>query len=449
MRKSKVLVFMTFDFPVVTGTTVWAKNFLENMSRIPDVEFVVVFSGPASNQKFVDETLSCDYQFVPFRQSPIPGAGSGMTRRRRALSRALNILIEKYCFWNERLWHQQKHVNVEVAKIVRNESPDLIILGGISAAFCAPSIFSSGTPCCLITLNNEIAIYREIKSEGGRAGMSTMELWFYRRFNWVSNMRVVRHIKGVYRQCAGIVALTRNDLPAGMPSRVIQAVIPPVLNMSEARWSYRGMRCVLFVGSMFVGTMMHYPNRLSIEWICSRLAPELAAIDDKIRINIIGATADQVPGSWRHPNINFMGRAEERELIYQMTTADLFIAPIENNYGAKLKLAECVSRGMPFVASEGAMSGLPFLEFISRIDLNQPNAAARLVVGYLRKPEELVKLSEAIVTRAQQARAEQDRAWEAVLKGLIGKREIEHERSLQARSEAESPHAALRGAGSS
>lgn len=420
MRRPKVLIFLTFDYPVVTGTTLWTKHFLENMTRVSNMDFVVVFSGPAANREFVHTVLGCDHIFVPFRPSSILDGNTGVERTIRTVIRVWNILLEKYYYWNERLWRKQRHVDAALATIVREKQPDLVILGGISAAFCAPSVFTLKTPCCLISLNNEISIYKEVKSKGGRAGMSRIELWLYRHFNWVSNIRVARHINSVYKQCAGIVTLTQNDMPTTLPSHVVRAVIPPVLNRSDPQWSCRRARCVLFVGNMFVGTMMHYPNRLSIQWICSCLAPELSRIDDKVRINIIGATADQVPSSWHCLNINFMGRANERELVHQMITADLFVAPIANNYGAKLKLAECVAHGMPFVATEGAMSGLPFLDFMPRIHLNQPNAAARLIVEYMNKPEELTKLSQSIVTRAQQARMDEEVAWQKFLRRSVG-----------------------------
>lgn len=420
MLRPNVLIFLTFDYPMVTGTTLWTKHFLENMGRVPNMDFTVVFSGPVTNEKFVNTVLGCNHIFVPFRESCVTHGNSGLERTLRIVRRVWGVLMEKYYFWNERLWSKQKHVDATLATIVRDKRPDLVVLGGIAAAFCAPSILSLKTPCCLISLNNEISIYREIKSKGGFVGMSRMELWIYRHFNWVPSIRVARHVNSVYKRCAGIVALTQNDLPTNLPSHIARAVIPPVLNRSDLQWSYRGTRCVLFVGSMSAGTMMHYPNRLAIEWICDRLAPALAQIDDKVRINIIGATAEQVPHGWRCSNINFMGRADEGELVHQLTTADIFIAPIANNYGAKLKLAECVSHGMPFIATEGAMSGLPFLDFMPRIHLTRPNAAARIIVEYMNRPEELTKLSQSIVTRALQARMDEKVAWETFLRRLVG-----------------------------
>jgi hypothetical protein len=171
----------------------------------------------------------------------------------------------------------------------------------------------------------------------------------------------------------------------------------------------------------FVGNISIYSNRLAIEWICSRLAPELSKIDDKVRINIIGARADQVPRRWSTVNIRFMGYADREEVRRQMTTTDLFIAPIANYFGAKLKLAECVSYATPFMATRAALSGIPFRTSTPEIHLHMPAAAARVAMEYINSPEALTKLSQSIAGHAQQARTQQVVAWDAFLRRSMGR----------------------------
>lgn len=424
-RRPRVLIFIVTDFGRRDGPVLWAANLLECMARIPDMDFVVVTSGPenaaAANQAFI-EGLGLEHFFVPFRQVLEPGSSTRFKRLAIAFDRLTTILSDKYYFLLERDARKQKHVDAAVMRIVTEKRPDLIVINSRNGALHAPSAFFSGTPCCFIALDNEIAYHRLYRSQVGPIGEKTMHQlsrWVYRHGNWIANMRFRRYIKGVYKHCSGVVALTQNDLPPYLPDHVVTAEIPPILPKSDAQWSYRGTRHVLFVGNINVLKLPHVANRLAIEWICSRLSPALLRIDPTIVVNIIGASTNEAPGTWKQANITFMGRSNKAELIRQMTTADLFIAPIANGQGAKLKLAECVSHGTPFLASQGAMSGLPFLKSIPRIDLEQPDAAARLVVEHLNSPEALIKLSQSIAEQTHRARAEQDLAWSTFLRSSL------------------------------
>jgi hypothetical protein len=205
----------------------------------------------------------------------------------------------------------------------------------------------------------------------------------------------------------------------------VQAVLPPILRERNQRWSYHGTKCALFLGNI-----AHFPNRLAIEWICNKLAPEMRRVDRHLAINIIGATAAQVPPEWRSSNINFLGTADSSEVVRQMTSTDLFIAPIANEYGAKMKLAECVAHGTPFVATRGAMSGLPFLDAIPRIALDEPSAAAHLIQELLRTPEALIKLSQSITLQAGQASEDQQAAWISILSRCLASRSSRMPREL-------------------
>lgn len=422
MRRQKVLVFVITDFGRSDGAVLWATNLLECLARVQGMDFIIVSSGPSSaaeaNQKFAS-SLGLRHAFVPFRAAP------GRTRDSTVavvVDRALTILLEKFYFLLERDARRQKHVDSVVMEMVDEIKPDMIIVNGRNAALHVRSVFASVTPCCFVTLDNEIAYQQLHRSQSGPLGerlISRLERWACRHGNWVANWRFRRYIEWLYEHCVGIVALSRNDLPAELPARVVRSVIPPVLKSGESRWLYRGSRRLLFVGNIQVLKVRHVANRMAIEWICTKLAPELWRFDDSIGIAIIGAEKEQVPSSWHAKNVSFLGRSSREELVRQMTTADLFVAPIDNNLGAKLKLAECVSHGMPFLATDAAMSGLPFLSSVPRMELAQPLAAARRVVQYLNSPEELARLSESIIAQAHKARVQQDLAWTRFLDDSI------------------------------
>jgi hypothetical protein len=417
--KPRILIFLMTDFSRSDGGVLWARNMLECLSRLRDLEFIIVTAGPSQVQLANDDytkRLGFRHVFVPFA----PAAVSRQSGN--AMNGLWEALCDKYYFMFEREARDQAHVDSEVLRTIDAERPDLVVVNGRGAALHAPSAFSLKTPCCWITLDNEASFHQLHRSLGGPLGdgaRDRVERWVSRRANWIPNRRYRRHVEEIYNRCIGIVALTGSDLPADLSSRVVSAIIPPVLKKSERRWVFSGRRSILFVGSIYVTKWIHVPNRLAIEWICTEFAPALLGVDASARINIIGATSDQVPGHWRQANVNFLGRSDSEELERQMTTAELSIAPVSNNHGAKLKLAECVSHGMPFLATQSAMSGLPFLTAMPRIDLARPDAAARLAMDLMNDPAELMRLSDLIDEQAELAQRKQDAAWGAFFRRAI------------------------------
>jgi len=416
MPKPKILIFVITDFSRLDGGVLWASNLLECMARVPNMDFTIVTSGTEAvrrpNEEFT-KALGLRHSFVPFHQVVPPESGRG-SEPHGMIGRALDIMLDKYYFIFERDARRQRHVDFEVMDIVNRIKPDLIVVNGRNAALHVPSIFSLSVPRCFITLDNEIDFHRLYRAQAGPLGVTSkeaLERWMCRHGNWLANWRFRRFIYSIYNRCDGIIALTRGDLPLQLRNGTRRAVIPPILKRSDRRWSCGQERRLLFVGNVHVLKVMHVPNRLAIEWLCTRLSPELLKRDSGSRIDIIGATAEDVPVGWRHKNIDFLGRADKETVRHRMTTDSMFIAPISNNHGAKLKLAECLSHGMPFLATDAAMSGLPFLSCIPIIDLKQPEAAAQLAVEYMNNESKLTKLSESIHEQAEEARVAQDVTW--------------------------------------
>ena len=117
---------------------------------------------------------------------------------------------------------------------------------------------------------------------------------------------------------------------------------------------------------------------MAVEWIATRFAPALATYDPNATIRIIGASADMVPADWRAENVVYLGLADQAAVEREFTSADLFLAPISNLFGAKIKLLDALAFAAPFIATDQAMTGLSFLLGVPRIDLNSPQQAPLL-----------------------------------------------------------------------
>lgn len=407
-----VLLFSWVDFSLTNGGAICTKVLIENMARYAEVKLTLVTTGHTSaeapNHEFATK-LGMNHRFIPLRE-------------RRASVDVSRALMDKYYYIYERAFEEQPHIDQMFERIVAELSPDLIVVNGIISARCIPRAFSSGVPCCFITHNLETDIHRDSRRyvPNAPADASIRERLIRtitRHCNAVSNYRFALYMRQLYRQCVGVIALAPYDIPSDIPKHLKRIVMPPLLSQPEKSWAHSGSRSLLFVGNS-----SYFANRFAIEWIRDQLAPELLLLDAGVSINIIGA-GQEFATRKKYPNVNYLGVADRDEVARRMTSEDLLVVPTSQRYGAKLKLAESAAYGMPFIATSSAMGGLPFLEFMPKIQLNQPATAARIILRYLDDPKLLIALSQKMTENIAQARRRQALTWAPFIRSML--RELE------------------------
>jgi hypothetical protein len=214
----------------------------------------------------------------------------------------------------------------------------------------------------------------------------------------------------------GVVAIGRHDVPKGFLMSGKGFWQAPCLDPVSEGWTYSASRSVHFIGNRG-----HYPNGLAMEWLASRLSPELQKLDPLIRIRIVGCSPEHAPEHWKQPNIDFLGYGDESLAHQQFRSEDLFIAPIQNNFGAKFKVAEAISYGQPLLATEMAMSGVSYLPWTQPIQLDQPEAAARRIVALVDDPASLKAMSDRILEDAAAYRDSCRTVWGTMLRQMLGR----------------------------
>jgi glycosyltransferase involved in cell wall biosynthesis len=192
-----------------------------------------------------------------------------------------------------------------------------------------------------------------------------------------------------------VITIGAPDLPRH-PTRRPPVCITPTLDFKADAWLYSGSRSAFFVGSMG-----HYPNRLAIEWIATRLAPAVAALGADIRFTVIGAAEAEVPETWRHPAVDYLGASDRAEVERQFRSADLFLCPVSNTFGMKFKMAEALAFGIPMLAAPESMLCVPYLPASPNLPLDDPASAAKAVCA-------LVGNAEALQARSSLQRALQE-----------------------------------------
>lgn len=401
MQKLKVLYFTAVSLASPNdGGALCCRNHVRRLSDDPSIDLTVAVVGPPDseegNRGFV-ESLGAPFVFVSARR-PHDAA---------AKRRGLGLLPRIYPILLERAAHAAPHVDGEIRALIGDRHPDVVLVDYQPSAHYVPSLFSSTVPRCVITLNREVDFQRDLWMNASRLPGSRLHAR-------VAGSRAARFERWLHARIDGLVALTEHDLPVDPPPNLTTTVIPPFFDPREPQWCRGSDRSVFFVGN--VG---HFPNRVAVEWICTRLAPEIEALARGIRFRLIGAERSQVPGAWRRSSVDFLGRADGDEVKRQFTGSDLFIAPIANSYGSKMKLLECTSYSTPFVATRTAMSGLPFIQGVPEIDLDRPDRAATTIADLIDHPARLVALSRSIREQLDTFRASQVGIWSRTLDAIV------------------------------
>jgi glycosyltransferase involved in cell wall biosynthesis len=308
------------------------------------------------------------------------------------------FMLEKQAFYNWR-------VDGQLREVIQHARPDIIILDYLYTALFLPSAFHAGVPVSVATLNRERDFYRQ-QRELGRLPEDAVDSSF-------AEWRLGRFESEVHANADSLVVLSPHDIPANPAIAARTTVIGPVLEANEQKWAWVGEQNLFFVGS--IG---HYPNFAAVRWLCEALSPALEQADPGVQIVIIGADAAEVPESWNRSNVELLGRSTQEEVLRQFTSCGLFIAPIENNFGSKIKILECLAHATPLVATAEALTGLPSTEGIPRFSLADPEGAARLVIKLLQSRHEQEELSARLHLLLQSHLAMSSAAWPALVESL-------------------------------
>jgi glycosyltransferase involved in cell wall biosynthesis len=286
----------------------------------------------------------------------------------------------RWPFTLEKLALDKAHTDGDFSRLLKQIQPDVIVVDYLLTALFVPSIFKSDARIITITMNREAIFFGQLRKLGKIDAQSSNSV--------IAEARLKRFEQDVYARSDAVVAFSPGDLPQHRNPDVITACIEPALNAETERWQLTESTHLFFVGNI-----VHYPNYLAIQWLANDFAPELRKVAPGVQLKIIGAASDDVPESWRQSNIEYLGTSTKEEVERQLRTCRLFIAPIENNFGSKIKVLECLARGTPIVASAAALSGIPFSDELPEFSLQNPAGAARLAANLVDHPNEAAKLS--------------------------------------------------------
>lgn len=104
---------------------------------------------------------------------------------------------------------------------------------------------------------------------------------------------------------------------------------------------------------LIVGSMIWYPNVNGVVWFINNVFSRIVEIDDEYQLYIVGSNPaiEIIENASRYPkNITVTGFVPNTEYYFDM--CDISIIPIFEGTGAKIKVLESISRGIPTICSE-------------------------------------------------------------------------------------------------
>ncbi len=146
---------------------------------------------------------------------------------------------------------------------------------------------------------------------------------------------------------------------------------------------------------VFVGTMSWYPNIEAVLFICNEIMPRLRLLRPGIQLQVIGANPPEQIKKFalEHDDIHVLGFVNEvRDYIERAT---VYVCPIMDGGGTKLKILDALAMEKPIIAHHIASEGINVTDGENILLADQADEYAELIVRLMEFPGERVSLGKA------------------------------------------------------
>jgi sugar transferase (PEP-CTERM/EpsH1 system associated) len=144
---------------------------------------------------------------------------------------------------------------------------------------------------------------------------------------------------------------------------------------------------------IFAGGMNWYPNRDAMLYFAEEIWPLIKARKPSVKIYIIGQSPPEklMRMSKEDPNLIVTGYVDDVRPYF--TKASVYVCPIRDGGGTRLKILDALSSGIPVVANSIAAEGIKVTPGEDIMIRDRPEDFAEAVLYLLEHPDERRKLS--------------------------------------------------------
>ena len=209
---------------------------------------------------------------------------------------------------------------------------------------------------------------------------------------WLEWMRMLRY---------EIAAVERADLVITMSDHD-RAVLGRYVDVGHVVTIPNGVDCTHFACAtegrepdtvLFVGFFRHEPNVEAVRYFCREVLPRLQRAQP-VRFRIVGAYPPEVVRRLGDlPGVEVTGQVDEIGPCYR--TAAVFVAPVLQGSGTRLKILEAMASGCPVVSTTIGAEGLGAVHEREILLADTPDDMAAAIARLMREPELAMRLAQA------------------------------------------------------
>lgn len=280
-------------------------------------------------------------------------------------------------------WAFSRRFAREIEALVGAESYDLIHLDTISL-----NRYRSILPATVPIVLNHHNIESQMLERRARRSAHPLAAWL---FTWEAR-RVRREEQKAARCCAAHLVCSELDrqrlLAIDDAARV--EIVPNAVDVPEADEPALPARSEPTL--LFVGGMSWYPNEDAVFHLLAEIWPVLRERHRDLRLEIVGRSpTSRIRGLVdRDPRVRLLGFVDDLEAIYRRAT--LFVCPIRDGGGTKLKILDAAARALPVVCYQAASEGIDFRDGVEARIASDVSEFVDSVSGLLHSPAEAASL---------------------------------------------------------
>ncbi len=173
-----------------------------------------------------------------------------------------------------------------------------------------------------------------------------------------------------------------------LPSKSIRHVHLPYV-VSDNKPSFRETSSVIFVGGF-----NHKPNYDSVLYLIREIWPHVRELDPEINLRIVGSDTPKQITILDNPSqgINVLGFVDDIEGLIQ--TSRISVAPLLYGAGAKGKVLQALSLGIPVIGTKVAAEGMGLIDGFTITLGEEPKYFAKSIVDLYRNQKRWESLQE-------------------------------------------------------
>lgn len=209
-----------------------------------------------------------------------------------------------------------------------------------------------------------------------------------------------RYDQGRYRRwerqvmsaASRVVAVTPDDARRLQP--FTEGQVPVVVNAVDTQFFARVRPDAASQRLLFIGNYEYPPNLDAVEWLVAEIMPRLWRTHPQARLRIGGYA---MPARWARdfpdPRLEWSGYLPD--LRDAQSCCALFIAPLRQGGGSKLKVLEALAAGLPVVSTAQGASGLALQNNQDVLLAEEAVSLAQAAADLFEAPASASKMGEA------------------------------------------------------